>query len=109
MASRRWQGAGGGGPAAGDGPAMLDPTRRHWVPAVVSPQRGWAGMPDCRRGSRFLIAERALRPACSGYPTFASRAECLRWIMAHRVELARNAPGAAIVPVDLARWMLGLE
>ena len=42
---------------------MLDPTRPYWVPAVVSPHRGWAGMPACRRGSRFLIAERELRPA----------------------------------------------
>ena len=87
---------------------MLDPTRPQWVPAVVSPKRGWAGMPACRRGSRFLIAERELRPACSGYPTFDSRGECLRWIMAHRAELARNAPGAPVVPVDLARWILGL-
>jgi hypothetical protein len=28
--------------------------------------------------------------------------------MEHRAELARNAPGAAAVPVDQVQWMLGL-
>jgi hypothetical protein len=88
---------------------MLDPTRPYWVPSVVAPERDWAGRPGCRRGARFLIGEAELRPAGAGIPTFDSRAECLRWIMAHRAELARNAPGAAVVPVDLARWMLGLS
>ena len=87
---------------------MLDPTRPHWVPAVVSPKRDWAGKPGCRRGARFLIGERALRPASDDIPTFDSRADCLRWIMVHRAELNRNAPGAPVVPVELARWMLGL-
>lgn len=86
----------------------LDPTRPHWVPAVVAPTRDWRGMPGCRRGSRFLISERELRPAFSDFPAFDSRAECLRWIMAHRAELARNAPDTPVAPVDLARWMLGL-
>ncbi len=87
---------------------MLDPTRAHWVPAVVAPQRNWAGMPGCRRGARFLISERELRPARADYPAFETRAECLRWIMAHRAGIARNAPGAPVRPVDLAEWMLGL-
>ena len=87
---------------------MLDPTRQHWVPAVVSPQRDWAGKPGCRRGARFLIGEDEFKPASDHIPTFESRAECLRWIMLHRIELARNVPGAPVVPVDLARWMLGL-
>jgi len=85
----------------------LDPTRPHWVPAVVAPARNWPGMPGCRRGARFLIGEN-LRPAREGYPTFESRAECLRWIMAHRAELTRTAPGTPVVPVELARWLLGL-
>jgi hypothetical protein len=88
---------------------ILDPTRCHWVPAVVAPQRDWTGMPGCRRGARFLIGQDDLRPGRSGYPTFDTRAACLRWIMFHRSELAHNAPDAAIVPVDLARWMLGLS
>ncbi len=87
---------------------MLDPTRSHWVPAVVAPQRDWVGMPGCRRGARFLIDESNLRPARSGFPAFNTRAECLRWIMANRAELAHNAPEAPVMPVDLARWLLGL-
>lgn len=87
----------------------LDPTRPHWVPAVVAPQRDWSGMPGCRRGARFLIGEADLRPARAGYPAFDSRASCLRWIMANRSALARNAPGAPVMPVDLASWMLGLS
>lgn len=88
---------------------MLDPTRPHWVPAVVAPRRDWAGMPGCRRGARFLIGEQDLRPAWTGFPAFDTRAECLRWIMANRAELAHNAPDATVVPVDLAHWMLGLS
>jgi hypothetical protein len=87
---------------------MLDPTRPHWVPAVVAPTRDWGGMPGCRRGARFLISASELRPSRDGYPAFDTRAECLRWIMAHRSDLAHNAPGAAVMPVDLAQWMLGL-
>jgi hypothetical protein len=87
----------------------LDPTRPHWVPAVVAPVRDWPGMPGCRRGSRFLIDGRSCRPARSDFPVFDTRAECLRWIMAHRAELNRNAPRADVVPVDLARWLLGLS
>ena len=86
----------------------LDPTRTHWVPAVVAPQRDWAGAPGCRRGARFVVDLETLRPARDGAGTFESRAECLRWIMAHRSELARTAPGATVVPVDLAQWMLGM-
>jgi hypothetical protein len=87
---------------------MLDPTRTHWVPAVVAPKRDWEGMPGCRRGARFLISEHALRPARTGYPAFATRAECLRWIMAHRARITHNAPQATVMPVSLAEWMLGL-
>ena len=87
---------------------MLDPTRPYWVPAVVAPARDWQGMPGCRRGARFLISARDLRPAHEDYPAFATRAECLRWIMVHRTDLAHNAPGAPVKPVELAQWMLGL-
>jgi hypothetical protein len=86
----------------------LDPTRTWWVPSVVAPERDWPGMPGCRRGARFLIGETDLRPARSDYPAFETRADCLRWIMAHRTELVSNVPGVAVVPVDLAEWMLGL-
>lgn len=88
---------------------MLDHGRPHWVPAVVAPRRDWEGMPGCRRGARMLIAERDVRPAYDGFPRFDTRAECLRWIMIHRAELVRNAPDAQVRPVDLARWMLGLD
>lgn len=87
---------------------MLDPTRAHWSPAVVAPRRDWPGSPGCRRGARFLISARDCRPGLVDYPAFDSRAECLRWIMAHRAELTRTAPDAVVAPVDLARWMLGL-
>ena len=90
-------------------PADLDPRRPHWVPSVVAPARDWPGMPGCRRGARFLIHRRSFRPARAEFAVFDSRAECLRWIMQHRTELNRNAPDARIVPVDLARWMLGLD
>jgi hypothetical protein len=87
---------------------MLDPTRPHWVAAVVAPERDWEAAPGCRRGARFLIGAGDLRPGWSGFATFATRAECLRWILANRATLARNAPSAPVVPVDLAEWLLGL-
>jgi hypothetical protein len=65
-------------------------------------------MPGCRRGARFLISARDLRPARADYPAFDTRAECLRWIMEHRADLVHNAPGAPVKPVELAQWMLGL-
>jgi hypothetical protein len=86
----------------------LDATKTWWVPSVTAPARDWPGAPGCRRGARFLIDE-ALRPARENYPLFESRAACLEWIMAHRAELTRTAPDAAVTPVDLARWLLGLS
>ena len=86
----------------------LDATKTWWVPSVRAPQRDWAGAPGCRRGARFLIDEQSRRPARDNYPAFETRALCLEWIMAHRAELARTAPGAAVTPADLARWLLGL-
>jgi hypothetical protein len=87
----------------------LDASRTWWVPSVRAPERDWAGAPGCRRGARFLIDEESYRPARDNYPCFESRALCLEWIMAHRSELSRTAPGAAVAPADLARWLLGLS
>lgn len=89
--------------------ASLDSSRPHWVPAVSAPVRDWPGAPGCRRGARFLIDGQTLRPTRDGCPTFGTRAECLRWIMANRAALARNAPDARIVPVELAKWLLGMS
>jgi hypothetical protein len=30
-------------------------------------------------------------------------------MMAHRAEIALHAPGAAVRPVSLSRWLLGLD
>lgn len=86
----------------------LDGSRTWWVPAVRAPSRDWAGAPGCRRGARFLIEEVSCRPARDDFPLFETRSACLEWIMSHRAELARNAPGATVAPVDLSRWLLGL-
>lgn len=86
----------------------LDATVTWWVPAVTAPSRDWAGAPGCRRGARFLIDERNCRPARDNYPCFPTRTACLEWIMAHRAFLVRTAPDAPVVPVSLARWLLGL-
>ena len=86
----------------------LDSTKIWWVPAVRAPRRDWPGMPGCRRGARFLIEERSFRPGRGDYPAFCSRGECLEWIMAHRTQLARTAPGASVTAVPLADWLLGL-
>lgn len=87
----------------------LDSTRTWWVPAVVSPQRDWAGAPGCRRGARFLVDRRTLRPSRDEFEPFDSRSDCLRWIMRHRSRLAAALPGADIRAVPLDRWLLGLE
>ena len=86
----------------------LDASRIWWVPSVRAPARDWAGAPGCRRGARFLIDAHSRRPARENYPCFDNRGSCLEWIMAHRAELARTAPDAAVAPVDLAKWLLGL-
>lgn len=86
----------------------LDGARTYWVPAVIAPQRDWSGAPGCRRGARFLIDEISLRPARDNYPLFSDRCACLEWIMRHRGELVRTAPGTQVRPVNLAQWLLGL-
>ena len=87
----------------------LDATVTWWVPSVTAPRRDWPGAPGCRRGARFLIDEASFRPARDNYPCFESRTACLEWIMAHRTALTRTAPGVAVAPVSLARWLLGLS
>ncbi|MET1112017.1 MAG: hypothetical protein ABWX67_10880 [Allosphingosinicella sp.] len=87
----------------------LDPARTYWVPAVVAPQRNWSAAPGCRRGARFLIDGRTFRPNRDCFETFDSEFACLGWIMRHRGRLGRNLGGAAIRPVPLDRWLLGLE
>lgn len=86
----------------------LDAARTWWVPAVTAPARDWIGAPGCRRGARFLIDEDTRLPARDNYPLFETRSDCLQWILAHRFELVRTAPGAAVAPVSLAHWLLGL-
>ena len=86
----------------------LDASKTWWVPSVCAPARDWPGAPGCRRGARFLIDEASFRPARDNYACFPSRGSCLEWIMAHRAELTRTAPDAAVAPVSLAKWLLGL-
>ena len=87
----------------------LRPDTAYWVPAVTSPVRGWVAALASRRGSRFLIDAETKRPALRNFPAFASRAECLRWIMANRAEMEAQAPNARIAAVRLAEWMLGMD
>lgn len=87
----------------------LDSRRTWWVPAVVSPQRDWAGAPGCRRGARFLVDRRTLRPSRDEFEPFETQSSCLRWIMRHRMHLNRTLPGARIRAVPLDRWLLGLD
>ncbi|WP_454882811.1 hypothetical protein [Sphingomonas oryzagri] len=81
----------------------------YWAPAVEAPERGWAGLPNSHRGSRYLIDAETLRPGHDGFPVFLSRADCLRWIMAQQRAIAESAPGAHIHAVRLDSWMLGLD
>ncbi|HEX8512612.1 MAG TPA: hypothetical protein VF688_05840 [Allosphingosinicella sp.] len=87
----------------------LDSTRQYWVPAVVAPQRNWAGSPGCRRGARFLVDGQTLRPSRDRFETFDSEFACLGWIMRNRSGLNRTLLGARIRAVPLDRWLLGLD
>ena len=87
----------------------LDRGHAHWVPAVVSPQRDWAGAPGCRRGARFVVNSATLRPSRDEFDTFDSQSSCLQWIMRNRADLNLNLPGASVRAVRLDRWLLGLE
>jgi hypothetical protein len=89
--------------------AVLRPSATYWVPAVEAPMRDWTGAPGCRRGARFLIVADSLRPGHSGFPAFDTRADCLRWIMAHQRAIAENAPAAHVHAARLDAWMLGVD
>lgn len=88
---------------------LLDPGRAYWVPAVVAPERNWAGAPGCRKGARYLVNRHTLRPSRDEFEPFDSEASCLRWIMHNRADLNRALPGARIRAVPLGRWLLGLD
>ncbi len=87
----------------------LDPARTYWVPAVVAPQRDWAGSPGCRKGARFLVDGRTFRPTRDGFETFDSEFACLGWIMRNRSGLNRTLLGVTVRAVPLDRWLLGLD
>jgi hypothetical protein len=87
----------------------LDPTRQHWVPAVVAPRRDWPGAPGCRRGARFMVDARTLRASRDEFEPFDSQSTCLRWIMLNRLDLNRTMAGATVTAVPLDRWLLGLD
>jgi hypothetical protein len=87
----------------------LDSRRKYWVPAVVAPQRDWAGAPGCRAGARFLVDRHSLLASRDRFAAFDSQLSCLRWIMRHRSQLNRTLPSARIRAVALDRWLLGLE
>ncbi len=86
----------------------LDPRHPPWVPAVVAPERDWAGYPGCRRGARFLV-DGTLHANREEFDTFDTRGHCLEWIMSHRTDLQRALPGGAVKAVRLDRWLLGLD
>jgi hypothetical protein len=87
----------------------LDPAREYWVPAVVAPEKDWAGARGCRRGARFLVDERTLHANRESFPAFESQLQCLKWIMSNRSGLNRALPHAAVRAVALDRWLLGLD
>jgi hypothetical protein len=87
----------------------LDPRQAYWIPAVVSPERDWAGIPGCRKGARYMVNQATLRASRDEFDPFDSKLSCLNWIVRHRAELNRTLPGATIHAVRLDRWLLGLE
>ena len=87
----------------------LDPRQSYWIPAVVSPERDWAGAPGCRRGARYMVDQRTLRASRDEFEPFDSRLSCLSWIVQHRAELNAALPGAPVHAVRLDRWLLGME
>ncbi|HWL83878.1 MAG TPA: hypothetical protein VNR89_23230 [Roseomonas sp.] len=88
---------------------QLDPSRAYWVPAVVAPERNWAGAPGCRRGARYMVNCLTLQVSRDEFEPFDSQSSCLRWIMLNRAHLNRMLPGARIRAVPLDRWLLGLD
>lgn len=86
---------------------LLDARQQHWVAAVEAPCRNWAAVPGCRSHARYLV-DKDMTPSVSRFERFDSRGDCLQWIMAHRVQLTAQLPGATVRPVPLANWLLGL-
>ncbi|MBX9460535.1 MAG: hypothetical protein KL785_04930 [Brevundimonas sp.] len=87
----------------------LDARTTWWIPAVVSPERDWAAVPGCRRGSRYVVNRETLRASRDEFDPFDSRLSCLQWILHHRPALNRALPGATVRAVRLDRWLLGLD
>ncbi len=87
----------------------LDATRTYWVPAVVAPSRGWAGMAACHKGSRFMVHRETLEPVRHEFEPFGSELDCLKWIMLNRARLNCKLPGARVRAVPLDSWLLGLD
>jgi hypothetical protein len=87
----------------------LQPGQVYWIPAVVSPERDWAGAPGCCRGARYMVDCQTLRVSRDEFDPFESKASCLEWIVHHRLELSRNLPGATVRAVRLDHWLLGWE
>ena len=87
----------------------LDWRQTYWVPAVVSPERNWAGFPGCRKGARFVVHSQTFRASSEEFEVFDSQLSCLSWIMLNRAELSRTLPGVRVRAVALNRWLLGLE
>ena len=86
----------------------LDATRPYWVLSVVAPCRDWTAAPGCRGGARFLVDTETLLARRDRFATFDTQLDCLEWMMEHRGALSRSFPGAAVRPVLLDRWLLGL-
>ncbi|KPF62283.1 hypothetical protein IP88_15210 [alpha proteobacterium AAP81b] len=87
----------------------LDPRTPHWAVAVEAPSRNWSAAPGCRAHARFLVDGDRKAPSHDQFEVFASRADCLAWIMANRRELADHMPGARVHAVPLDKWLLGIE
>ncbi len=87
----------------------LDAGTVWWIPAVVAPERDWAGAPGSRRGSRYVVNRETLRASRDEFDPFDSRLGCLNWIMHNRSALNGTLPGATIRAVRLDRWLLGLD
>ena len=86
----------------------LDARIPHWAAAVEAPVRDWCAAPGCRAHARFLVDGALKAPSRTEFERFDSRGACLEWIIVNRRALTEKMPGAAVRPVQLASWMLGL-
>lgn len=87
----------------------LDPAHDYWAASVVAPCRDWPAAPGCRKGARYLVDLDDFGASRHARLLFDSRVACLEWMMVHRGDLTRRLPGAQVVPVNYARWLLGLD